>query len=308
VALDGRDIDVTGLRRAWGDVWPPALLVLGILLVSRSEALAIAGGSTAALVWLRGDARYRELARYILGFLLFAALRNLADDYAPRAYVTYPIAMDRALFGQVPSVWWQRHRQPWLDALAVAVYLSYFLIPPAVLALCWRLWPHQLRRYVTATLTLFAASVPVHLFLPTAPPWIAARLGELPGVVPVVPLWFGERLPDAYQYGLGLSGNMVAAMPSVHLGVTALIVLAVWRTSLRWAGLAYLGLMTWAICYTGDHYVVDGLAGAVLAFACWRLAGTDHGHRLRHGPRGTEKPSVRGTVSRPGAGEVSGEP
>jgi len=263
---------LTGLRRAWAEIWPPALLVLGILLVTRSGALAVAGGSTAALVWLRRDTRYRELARYVLGFLVFAALRNLADDYAPPAYVAYPIAIDRALFGEVPAVWWQGHRAPWLDALAVILYLSYFLVPPAALALCWRVWPHQLRRYVTATLALFGVSIPVHLFLPTAPPWIAARMGELPGVIPVVPVWFGDTLPDAYQYGSGLSGNMVAAMPSVHLGVTALVLLALWRTPLGWAALGYLGAMTWAICYTGDHYLIDGIAGVLLALVCWRTA------------------------------------
>jgi hypothetical protein len=259
-------------RRAWAEVWPPALLVLGLLLVSRSGALAVAGGSTAALIWLRRNTRYRELARYVLGFLVFAALRNVADDYARPAFVAYPIAMDRGLVGEVPSVWLQAHRTPWLDALAVIVYLSYFLIPPAVLALCWRVWPHQLRRYVTATVALFGLSVPVHFFLPTAPPWIAARLGELPGVIPVVPAWFGDTLPDVYQYGLGLSGNMVAAMPSVHLGVAALVVAALWPTRLRWAALAYLAVMTWAICYTGDHYLVDGIAGVLLALVCWRFA------------------------------------
>jgi membrane-associated phospholipid phosphatase len=263
---------LTGLRRAWADVWPPALLVLGILLVSRSGALAVAGGSTAALLWLRGDTRYQELARYVLGFLLFVTLRRLADDFAPPAHIGYPIAMDRALFGEVPAVWLQGHRTPWLDALAVVVYLSYFLIPPAVLALCWRVWPHQLRRYVSATLALFAVSVSVHLFLPTAPPWIAARLGELPDVIPLVPVWFGDTPPDIYQYGLGLSGNLVAAMPSVHLGVTALILSALWRTPLRWAALCYLAAMAWAICYTGDHYLVDGVAGVLLGLVCWRFA------------------------------------
>lgn len=265
---------VSGLRAAWRDVWPPAALVLGLFLVlsPRSGALAMAGGSTAALVWFRDASRHREVARYVLGFLLFAALRNLADDYAPRAFVAYPIVLDRALFGTVPSVWLQAHRTPALDTAAVMVYLSYFLVPFAVLAACWRVWPHQLRRYVTATLALFAVSVPVHLLLPTAPPWIASRLGALPGVSQVIAQWFGDGLPVVYQYGDALSGNLVAAMPSVHLGVTALVVSALWRTPLRSGALAYLALMFWAICYTGDHYFIDGLAGIALALLCWGYA------------------------------------
>jgi membrane-associated phospholipid phosphatase len=81
----------------------------------------------------------------------------------------------------------------------------------------------------------------------------------------------GDAVPHTYQAGMGLSGNLVAAMPSVHLGVTTLMLLALWRTPLRWASGAYLVAMSFAVVYTGDHYVVDVLAGMALGAAGWMM-------------------------------------
>jgi hypothetical protein len=98
------------LRHAWADIWPPALLVLGILLVSRSGALAVTGRSTAPLLWPRGDTRYQDLAHYFWGFLVFVTLRRLPGNFAPPAQVGYPMAIDRVPFGEVPAVWLLGHR------------------------------------------------------------------------------------------------------------------------------------------------------------------------------------------------------
>jgi membrane-associated phospholipid phosphatase len=82
---------------------------------------------------------------------------------------------------------------------------------------------------------------------------------------------FGDAVPQLYHSGMGLSGNLVAAMPSVHLGVTALMVAALRPTPLRWAAVVYLLAMGVAVVYTADHYVVDVLAGVALAALCWRV-------------------------------------
>jgi membrane-associated phospholipid phosphatase len=254
---------------AWRQVWPPAALILGlaILLAPHPGRWAVAGLGLAALGW--SPARpMGELVRYTGGFILFAALRNLADDYGGAPRYIYPIAWDEALFGTLPT--FAMTRRPALDLLCVIVYLSYFLVPPTVLVLLWRCWPTRLPRYVTATLALYAASLVVHWAAPTAPPWMAGLTGHLPPVAQVVAEWFGET--PSYGAGIGLSGNLVAAMPSVHVGVSGLIALTLRATPLGWPSGGYAAAMLWAVIYGGEHYAVDALAGLLVAAGCHRAS------------------------------------
>jgi membrane-associated phospholipid phosphatase len=61
-------------------------------------------------------------------------------------------------------------------------------------------------------------------------------------------------------------------MPSVHLGVTALIACAFWSTPLRWPTLLYVPAMGFAVVYGGEHYLIDVLAGVAIAIAAWYWA------------------------------------
>ncbi len=261
------------LLRAWQAVWPPALVVLALMITAlpATGPWAIAGAMVALLLWRREGIHRALLARYLAGFLAFVVVRALADDAGLPVRLDYPIALDRALFGMVPTVAWQAHRALWKDALATGIYLSYFLLPPTALVLCWRRWPDRLPRYVTATLLLFAAAAVVHILVPTAPPWLAAAQGRLPPVTQVAFAVFGER-NAVYAMGQGISGNMVAAMPSVHLGIATLVALALRGTPVWWLAALYVPAMLWAVVYGGEHYVCDGLAGIALAALCWRLA------------------------------------
>jgi membrane-associated phospholipid phosphatase len=266
-------------RAAWRQVWPPAAIFLGLVLVlSRPIGLwtvPIAGVCAGSLAW--AGRRYahpglRELGRYVAGFVAFTAARHVADDLGPAAFVRYPIVADRFLFlGHLPSEWMQAH-WPGLTVPAALLYTSYFFVPPLAPALLWRWWPDRLRPFVSATLACFGLAALVHVVLPTAPPWLAAHLGVIDGVRPLVLEHYQVTVPTVYHIGTGVASNPVAAMPSVHLAVTALLLCALWSTWLRAPAALYLALMAWAVVYSGDHYVVDVLAGVALAYATWRWA------------------------------------
>ena len=285
------------LALAAADLGRVALLaaaLVAVFLPRAPVALKLGGLAVAVMVWAGGTSASRpvaarELARYVAGFVAFAALRNLADDAAaglqlPVRY-DYVIRWERALVAWVPggvtggiptSALQHAFLTPgrWgpLDYGTVLVYLSYFLVPPAAVVILWRWWPGQLRRYVTATLALFTVAGIVNLVVPTAPPWYAALHGRLSGVVQLGRAIVGEVSSPTYSYGAGLSGNAVAAMPSVHLGVTALIACALWRTPLRWPALVYLRAMTFAVVDGGELSAVDVLVGVAIAVAAWRWA------------------------------------
>jgi membrane-associated phospholipid phosphatase len=67
---------------------------------------------------------------------------------------------------------------------------------------------------------------------------------------------------------MGPIGNSVAAMPSLHAGTACLVAffgISTLRSRLRWLLLLYPVVMTTALVYFGEHYVVDALAGAAVA-------------------------------------------
>jgi hypothetical protein len=63
-------------------------------------------------------------------------------------------------------------------------------------------------------------------------------------------------------------------MPSLHAAFPILLGLIIWRIC-RWRAFPfylYVLLMLFAIAYTGDHYVVDIIAGGILAGLCYGAA------------------------------------
>lgn len=68
-------------------------------------------------------------------------------------------------------------------------------------------------------------------------------------------------------------GDAVAAVPSLHVGGTVLFVLFMWSRLNKWWRpllVAYPLVMQFSLTYGGDHYVADGIAGALCAwFVHW---------------------------------------
>jgi membrane-associated phospholipid phosphatase len=64
--------------------------------------------------------------------------------------------------------------------------------------------------------------------------------------------------------------NLVAAIPSLHAGLTAAVAAFLWtRVARKWRPLlvAYVLVMAFTLVYTAEHYVVDILLGW-----CWHAA------------------------------------
>jgi hypothetical protein len=70
--------------------------------------------------------------------------------------------------------------------------------------------------------------------------------------------------------------NRYAAVPSLHFGWNLLVGIVLWRTTrnpaVRAFALAMPVLMAWAVVVTGNHYVVDVIAGGLVALAGLAIA------------------------------------
>jgi PAP2 superfamily len=196
---------------------------------------------------------------------------------------------------------------PWWEVIISGVYMSFFVLPYVVAGVLWLRnrsdWAAFVRRFVALS---FAALV-VYIVLPAAPPWAAARCTPAdiaggpssPGCMFRIPVHvphggllgpihrsqpgahlFVERISTRGWGTLHLqsagalvnsgqaSVNLVAAIPSLHAALTAMISVFLWRrVKRRWRSLlvAYPLAMAFVLVYSAEHFVIDILLGWALA-------------------------------------------
>jgi membrane-associated phospholipid phosphatase len=204
--------------------------------------------------------------------------RGVADKLGFTVHVTWPAAADRLLFGAIPTVWLQaRLHTPglvyWYDVAASLVYFSFFFVVPVVMAVLWirdrPLW----RRFMATVVTLSFVSLVTFTVFPEAPPWYAAQAQVIDPVDRISSLgWTALGLRAATELiNEGQSvANDVAAMPSLHMGYTtvvALFFLTRVPRRLRPLLVCYPIAMGLTLVYTGEHWVVDIIAGVAVATA-----------------------------------------
>lgn len=280
-----------------------------VLLVAQSAVLLLMAGSVATKIWqdhiwfgfvLVGlslavwapEVRWRRERlwwfAYVAGIFVYTLLRAYADETGVAVRTGYVISIDKALFlGTDPIIWLQgRFFDPvslgFQDYASVAVHWSFFIAPhlAAVLIFLYRrpLFP----KYVIMVAGTMYLALLLFFVVPTTPPWLAGQMGALPGVFRVMDFVGGSVDPETYESFYASLGepNSVAAMPSLHQGVTFAMYL--WardheRRLAPWL-LAYSVVMGLALMYLGEHYLADIAVGMACAVVLWLIARRWVGH------------------------------
>ena len=272
------------------------MLVYAALLVLWSETLGIPNDTVGVFLWLwlgtvawniEAQPRYhlnflKDWWLPVVGLVIYFFTRGLTDELGLPVHFTMPIDFDDWIgFGQTPTERLQhalcgdpclKTSEPrWYDVLFTTVYATHFVTGLTIAAVLWvrnrAEWIKWMRRYVIIN---FGALV-VYIAYPMAPPWMASEQGYLHADV--------ARITGRGWHDIGLGpdgrvlqgvGNPVAAMPSLHAGITFLI--AIYgiqrlRSPWRWLLALYPLAMCTALVYYAEHYVIDVLAGALLAVA-----------------------------------------
>jgi membrane-associated phospholipid phosphatase len=222
---------------------------------------------------------WRDWWRPILLMVVYWLVRGIADNIGLSPHYSMPVRFDEWVGGgTAPTVRLQEawcgdqcssSTPPrWWDVVLTTVYASHFLTALTLAGVLWlrnRLeWTRWMRRY----LTILFAGLTIYVLYPMAPPWMAARDGYLPEVHRITSRGWSEidlHRQTMVMFGMG---NKVAAMPSLHAGIACLVALygiSKLSSSWRWLLLLYPAAMSLALVYFAEHYVVDVLAGAVLA-------------------------------------------
>jgi hypothetical protein len=224
---------------------------------------------------------------YIGVWAAFNLLRALGDNVPWRdRWLDVVPRLEAWLFGgKLPTIRLQeRFYNPthfdWFDWSLTLVYLSFFVVPHLVaIVLIVRDRP-RFWRYAVASGLLFLIGVICFAILPTDPPWRAAVAdagGQSLRVVNAVlaTAHLGSD-PGATSAKHSFDPNSFATMPSIHLGVTALLALLAPRGIWKALGIAYMLAMALALVYLGEHYLVDEFAGGIAALIGLRLSSRCH--------------------------------
>ena len=196
---------------------------------------------------------------------------------------------------------------PWWEIVISSVYMSFFVLPYVVAAVLWLRNRDEWKSFVKLFVALSFTALVIYALLPAAPPWAAARctpgdvesgpagprcmfrpargvpdgglLGALHNTQDGANGWI-ERIVGRGWGKLNLhsatalldqgqaSVNLVAAIPSLHAGLSLAIAVFLWNRIHRgWRPLlvAYVLVMAFTLVYSAEHYVVDILLGWVLA-------------------------------------------
>lgn len=154
-------------------------------------------------------------------------------------------------------------------AMNVFYFLGHFVLTGLFFLWLYRRSPAGFRWFRDGFLVATAISVVVHWAFPTAPPRIAVS-----SIVDT--LWFFNGIDIGSPTSDALS-NPVAAVPSLHagyaVGVGAGLVLYAGARWLRWLGAVYPFAVVLTIIVTGNHFVLDALAGIAVMGAGFLVAG-----------------------------------
>lgn len=272
-------------RRLWAvGVWV-ALFVIAV------TAFGLPTDPVYAFVWLwalavawrfgqpwRTHFRFaRDWVPVVTLLTLYNFSRGFADNIRT-PHIHEMINADKWMFGwltggKIPTVWLQQHlydpgKVHWWEALVTLTYFSHFVASLAAGITLWLVSRERWAQYMRRWFVLGLAGLVTYFLYPAAPPWWASLHGDLADPVARLSLRGGQELGLHGAFSIVRMGqsasNLVAAMPSLHSAYALMVVLFFARLVRKryWPLLALYPLaMTFALVYSGEHYVIDVLVG-----------------------------------------------
>jgi hypothetical protein len=236
-----------------------------------------------ALYVNRGGRFLRDWVPVLVGLFAYGTTIAAVPSLGLGVHYLPQIDADRIIgLGALPTNWLQAHLYDGdvgpLEIFSAAMYLSHFLAPLLLAFLLWALWRGKgFSDLLFGILTVSILGDITFLLAPTAPPWLASEQGLVPHVQPILKDTLEQLQLNGLAARKGDAGsyNVVAAVPSLHAAwpVICLLVIRKYRLP-HWLFVSQAALtlgIVFAIVYTGEHYVVDAIIGALYALVAWWL-------------------------------------
>jgi membrane-associated phospholipid phosphatase len=221
---------------------------------------------------LTRDDVWRQAMIMLLCYVAYDVSRALAQgrEAVALANGVFFMNLEKAL-----GVWWE----PWVQArvsavdplMTVLVWIYQYAHLPIIIGFMVWVFTQRRESWVLSRnwfLAMNFVAVIVFALLPTAPP----RMIFTSGVADI------NFLHGIRQHILenGLLANPFAAMPSLHFGYALFIGITLYTLAhgrwTRYLGFFYAAVVLVAIVATGNHFIIDAVAGALVVLAAWVFA------------------------------------
>ena len=217
-----------------------------------------------------------QLAVVLVAFAGYEAARHAMEPNWPQAFANADrvVSLERVL----GLAWEQSLQRAFLaipdlvEALNLFYFVGHFIFTGIFFVWLYRRSRNGFRSFRDGFLIATAISVVVHWLFPTAPPRLAG-VGLEDTLLLFSGIDIGSQTSSAYS-------NPVAAVPSLHaayaLGVGIGVIRYARSRLVRAAGFVYPPLVMLTIVVTGNHFVLDAVAGVAvlgagfLAARWWR--------------------------------------
>jgi len=242
----------------------------------------------------RGRRFFLDWAPLFAFWLVYDRLRLIQPLLYARVAVDGAFLIERAAFGWLAGGEVPAHQaHAWLGSnpgilasgiewAAQVVYFSHLFVVPLAIAGIWMLGSTRqdcrasFLRHVRAFTVLNFSAIVIYLALPVAPPWWVTLNGM---AKPTADLITNANMSAAMHGALiqGMIRNAsqwFAAVPSLHGAYPVLLLLLFPRRKNRLlfsVAAVYCCAMWVSTVVLNQHYVIDLVAGAVLAIAAWWL-------------------------------------
>ena len=222
----------------------------------------------------------RDWRPFILLPLSYGAMQGIGGVLSEHVNITNIIQWEKSLFGGIQTIQLQERfhangSYAWYDAGFMSFYLTHYFFPYLVAIFLYFKRRALYHLYTDGFVVLAVAGFFTYVLFPAMPPWMASAQGFLPAMphllVEVAQQALHVSFPSLYQT---LGANQVAAMPSMHAAWPLFIALCL-TLFFRWKGLAWFiipAMVSLAIVYFGEHYIIDVVIGYLYALAAFGIA------------------------------------
>ncbi len=243
--------------------------------VLRLAVAAVALAVLALALWIRPSSpvvrTLRDVLPFVVCILIYTNLHDTIGFVNPHDVHDQLVAMDRALFGEVPCLWAERFVTYDRTEVMQFLYLNFFWIAPstALVLLAQRRWS-AFRRTTMGILVCFYLGYALYVIFPAAPPRIVLQ-HEFKVNLSGRPHFFSDLSAEALSL---LPVDSRAAFPSLHAAVSLVALLYAWWYLRRffWLLLPFAAGLWISTIYLRHHYFVDLVAGWMLAPLAMGLA------------------------------------
>lgn len=226
--------------------------------------------------WLRGKRASGLLLKIVFFaypvvflFLIFESFFMILPYFNLLRYDAILIKIDYAMMGVHPTVWIERWIEPWLTDLMYGLYLFYFPMPLIILG---RMLRKEKYREIEEAFFIFLAcyyvAYAVYFFVPASGPRFNLEGLQTVRLKGYFLATFVRELINV------LEPNKLDAFPSLHSAILLITMLIAHKHEKK---MFYLFIppaigITISLVYCRYHYVIDIIAGLLLAGISYKLS------------------------------------